>query len=196
MDISIRPATIDDASKIANIFQVSVRSLCTQEYLPAQIDIIASLFDAQSYREAIETEELDIFIAEAEDIVGFISLMPEEWRIGDLFIHPDFTRQGIATLLLDTLEKYAVQKQIFRLSVTASLTARSFYAVRGYQYQRDSFIAQNIPTVEMMKILTPHGSDSFEFGSYENNRKIEQYKLTNLRDLILFIFRLLFDKPS
>ncbi len=196
MDISIRPATINDASKIAEIFQVSVRSLCIKEYRQEQIDIIADLFDAKSYREAIETEELDIFIAETEDIVGFISLMPEEWRIGDLFIHPDFTRQGIATLLLDTLEKYALQKQIYRLSVTASLTARSFYSDRGYQYHKNSFIAQRIPTVEMTKILTSLGSNSFESNNSASNRKIEPYWFTNLRDLVLFTLKLLFSKRT
>jgi putative acetyltransferase len=49
---------------------------------------------------------------------------------------PSVARQGIATLLLDALEKLAAARGAKRLTVDASDTARDFFDKRGYKPQR------------------------------------------------------------
>ena len=177
MDVSIRLATAEDAEKIADIYVTSVKTLCTKDYTEEQIEIIANLLDVESYKEAIESNSTEIFVAVAEEIVGFASIIIDEWRIGDLFVLPDFTRQGIATRLINAVEKYALQEQIYKLSVTASLTGQPFYLACGYRYVRDSLIAEKINTVKMTKALSQSG----------NSRNSKRYKNPNvitLRDCL------------
>lgn len=187
MDVSIRPATAKDAEKIADIYVASVSTLCTKDYTNEQIEIIACLHDAESYREAIESNNIKIFLAVAKEVVGFASILIDEWKIGDLFVLPNFTRQGIATRLLNAVEKYALQAQIYKLSVTASLTARPFYSACGYKYVRDSLIAEKIETVEMTKPLS-------QFGNSRNSKRYRNPNVITLRDCFKFTIGLLFGK--
>ena len=189
MNVSIRLATVGDAVEIANIYATSIRTLCTEDYTDEEIEIIANLFDAESYREAIESCELDIFVAIAEEIIGFASIMVYEWRIGDLFVLPSFTRQGVATRLINAVENYALQEQIFQLSVTASLTAQPFYSACGYEYVGDSVIAEKIDTVEMTKSLT-------QPDNYRKRKSKTKSKVVTLKDCLNFSTGLLFGKSG
>ena len=111
MSISIRPAALEDVEEIANIVSMSVTSLLTEDYTTEQIRLVVDYYDAEFYLEALETNSRNIFLAEvAEKIVGFGSISENGRAIADLFVLPDYTRQGIATLLLKTLEQIALQK--------------------------------------------------------------------------------------
>ena len=157
MDIFIRPATSEDVEEMANIFVTCVKTLNIKDYTDEQIEIMVTFCDAQSYLEEIKTGG-SIFVAEAKSIIGFASLAKSRGHIDDLFVDPDYTRQGIGTLLLETLEQVALQKQRSQLSVMASLTARPFYLSRGFEYVENSKILDvatgiEIPGVDMIKIL-------------------------------------------
>ena len=157
MDISIRPATSKDVEEMANIFVTCVKTLNIKDYTSEQIEIMVTFCNAQSYLEEIEAGG-SIFVAEAKSIVGFASLAENRGHIDDLFVHPDYTRQGIGTLLLETLSRVALTKQRAQLSVTASLTARPFYLSRGFKYVKNSIIPDvatgiEIPVIDMVKIL-------------------------------------------
>lgn len=78
--------------------------------------------------------------------------------IADIFVLPEYTRRGIATLLLDKLEQIALQKGVSQLWAMASLNARSFYTARGFIYEKDSALIDaeteiRVPCVDMTKVL-------------------------------------------
>ena len=158
MDIFIRRATSEDVEEIANIFVSCVKTLNVRDYTDEQIEIMATFCDAQMYLEEIQAGG-SIFVAEAtKSIVGFACLAETRQHIDDLFVDPNYTRQGIGTLLLNTLEQVTFAKQKSQLSVTASLTARPFYLSRGFKYVKDSQIFDvatgiEIPVISMVKIL-------------------------------------------
>ena len=160
MEINIRQATVTDAEAIANILITSVRTLGSADYTAEQIEIIINLHNAESYSEEIETENVMILVAETETkIIGFGSIAENGRTIGDLYVLPNYTRQGIGTLLLLALEKIALQKGVSKLWVMASLTARSFYSSCGFQYEKDSALIDSeteikIPCVDMTKVLS------------------------------------------
>lgn len=157
MDVFIRQATSEDVEEIANIFVSCIETLNVKDYTNEQIEIMATLCDAQLYLQAIQQGE-SIFVAEAENIVGFASIAESRGHIDDLFVAPNYTRQGIGTLLLKTLEQVALTNQRSQLSVMSSLTARPFYLSRGFKYVKDSYILDvatgiQIPAIDMVKIL-------------------------------------------
>ena len=160
MNINIRPATVEDVDAIANIFVTSIRTLSSADYTNEQIETIVNLQNVESYLEEIKTKNIIIFVAETEaEIVGFGSISKNGRAISDLFVLPDYTRQGVGTLLLETLEQIALQKGVSKLWVMASLTAQPFYLSRGFRYEKDSALIDSetgikIPCVDLIKILS------------------------------------------
>ena len=160
MEINIRPARTKDLDAIANIFTTSVRTLGSADYTNEQIEAIIACFYEQSYLLEIEISVGTVFVAEAESIVGFASFNEGGKAINDLFVHPDYVRQGIGTLLLSTIERVALARQVSRIWVMSSLTGRPFYKSRGYEYVRDSVLIDastkiRVPCVDLVKVL--HG---------------------------------------
>ena len=49
-----------------------------------------------------------------------------------MFIHKEFQGKGIATILLNEIERYATARGIMRITSEVSLTARPFLEKRGY----------------------------------------------------------------
>ena len=53
-------------------------------------------------------------------------------KIRAFFVHPDWTRQGIGTLLLDTCERAAIAAGFSSLEMGATLSGVPLYKARGY----------------------------------------------------------------
>ena len=49
-----------------------------------------------------------------------------------MFVHKDFQGEGIATILLNEIEQYAITNGIIRITSEVSLTARPFFEKKCY----------------------------------------------------------------
>ncbi len=49
-----------------------------------------------------------------------------------MFVHKDFQGKGIATILLNDIERYAITAGITQVTLEVSLTARTFFEKKGY----------------------------------------------------------------
>jgi putative acetyltransferase len=133
MKISILLAKIAEKEEIIDLQTESLRILCAKDYKPPQIE---SLVRGQAL---LRFKKEAIFVAiYNEKIVGFSCINVENIEIYGLFVSPKFTGQGIATRLLETLEKIAIYKKHKFIYVNSSLTAKIFYSNRGYQIIRES----------------------------------------------------------
>jgi GNAT superfamily N-acetyltransferase len=56
-----------------------------------------------------------------------------------MFVAPDIQARGIGTLLMAEIERTARERNIRLLTVTASVTAETFYARLGFNAVRDSY---------------------------------------------------------
>jgi putative acetyltransferase len=74
--------------------------------------------------------------------VGFASLRGTD-HIQMLYVHPAVAGQGVATMLVDALEKLAGGRGAKSLSVDASDTAQGFFAKRGYTAQQRNSVTIN-----------------------------------------------------
>ena len=59
----------------------------------------------------------------------------DEYWILTVFVKPENHRQGIGTMLIQTIEKFASTLSINKLIVPASITAHRFYYNLGYRYK-------------------------------------------------------------
>ncbi len=132
---ALRPFLPADAPVLAEIYQASVEELTGEEYSPAQQAAWASLADDVAPFGERLAESLTLVATIGGSTVGFASLKDGDY-IDRLYVHPAAAGQGIATLLIDALEKLAAARGAKRLTADVSDTARAFFEKRGFAAQR------------------------------------------------------------
>ena len=74
--------------------------------------------------------------------VGFASLKGAD-HIDMLYVHPSAAGQGVASMLVDALEKLAGARGAKSLTVDASDTAEPFFTKRGYVAKQRNTVTLN-----------------------------------------------------
>ena len=133
-DLRFRLAAPPDASAILALKRAAIRELAETDYTDAQLDAWAPDDDALDvFETAMESDRFTVLLAELDgETAGYGVLNGPEARIDAAYVHPEYTRGGIATSLVQQLEMRARMRGIGELTVVASLTARPFYESLGY----------------------------------------------------------------
>jgi len=151
---SIRVAQETDVPVLQGLIEASVRGLQIDDYSPAQIDAaLRKVFGVDSQLIADGT----YLVAEnsAGEIVGcggwskrktlyggdvwvaredsLLNPAKDAAKIRAFFIHPDWARRGIGTLILEACEKAATAAGFTRFEMGATLTGVPLYRARGYR---------------------------------------------------------------
>jgi putative acetyltransferase len=132
--IALRPFLPTDALSAAAIFEASIGELAAEDYSDAQLAAWISSLDEESLAERLK-DQLALVATVGGEVVGFASLADNR-LIDMLYVHPEMARQGVATALIDALEKLAGARGAKALEVEASDTAEPFFRQRGYSPER------------------------------------------------------------
>ena len=128
----IRAALESDAVELKNLFQNTVLAINRRDYSQAEVEDWASCGDNLSnIEDMIKTHYFIVAVNQQSEIVGFSSITPQGY-LHSMFVHKDFQGEGIATMLLNEIEQYAITNGIIRITSEVSLTARPFFEKRGY----------------------------------------------------------------
>lgn len=131
-DFIIRPALQSDAVELKKLFQNTVLAINRRDYSQAEVEDWASCGDDLSnIEDMIKTHYFIVAINQQLEIVGFSSITPQGY-LHSMFVHKDFQGEGIATMLLNEIEQYAITNGIIRITSEVSLTARPFFEKKGY----------------------------------------------------------------
>ena len=131
-DFTIRIAQPSDALEIKDLFQDTVLNINKRDYSKAEVEDWASCGnDLSRIKEMIRTHYFIVATNQQSQIVGFSSITHQGY-LHSMFIHKDFQGKGIATILLNEIERYATATGIIRITSEVSLTARPFFEQRGY----------------------------------------------------------------
>jgi putative acetyltransferase len=127
----IRDARPDDTGELIALFKDTVRHVNLADYSPAQVAAWApDDIDAEAWRERQARNRT--LLAEIEgDIVGFAELQ-DGARVHMLYVQKDHQGHGIASALLARIETIAAHSGARGLTVDASVTARPFFAHKGF----------------------------------------------------------------
>jgi putative acetyltransferase len=131
---ALRPYLPADAPLLAEIFVASIEELAADDYDEDQRIAWASAADDEAAFAARLAGALTLVATVEGEAVGFASLAGGE-RIDMLYVHPDAARQGVATALIDALERLAAARGAKSLTVDASDTARALFERRGFSAQ-------------------------------------------------------------
>ena len=128
----IRAALQSDAVELKNLFQNTVLAINRRDYSQAEVEDWASCGDDLSnIEDMIKTHYFIVAVNQQSEIVGFSSITPQGY-LHSMFVHKDFQGEGIATILLNEIEQYAITNGIMRITSEVSLTARPFFEKKGY----------------------------------------------------------------
>ena len=126
--MDLRLCTQADLPAVLHLFRTSVHTLCRADYTPAQLSAWAPA-DTDEAPWARRLQCQTFLLAEEDgDLMGFASLEGDYLDL--LYVHPRHARRGVGTVLCDALERQCTGQ---RITVHASLTARPFFARRGYR---------------------------------------------------------------
>jgi putative acetyltransferase len=152
---ALRPFLPKDVKILLRITRASIETLAVDDYSDSQIDAwVAQFEDEERFANRLSTSltlvaTIDGFPA------GFITLKGTD-HIDLLYVAPGVVRRGVATSLIDAIEKLAQARGAKALHVDASDVAVPLFSRRGYEPQRRSSIALGdewLATTTMTKIL-------------------------------------------
>ncbi|WP_167406741.1 GNAT family N-acetyltransferase [Bradyrhizobium forestalis] len=138
---ALRPFLPDDVPVLAAIFTASIEQLTGDDYSEAQQEAWMAAAEDEEFGKRLAADLTLIATLEGSP-VGFASLRGND-HIRMLYVHPAVAGQGIATMLVDALEKLAGGRGATSLSVDASDNAQGFFAKRGYTAQQRNSVTMN-----------------------------------------------------
>jgi GNAT superfamily N-acetyltransferase len=172
----LRVATANDVAAIRTLIAASVRSLQVGDYSEAQREgALETVFTVDSQLIADGT----YFVAVAEDgtLAGgggwsfrktlyggdhqVEKIAPERLdaavdaaKIRAIFVHPDFARMGVGSLILAAAEEAAVAQGFKRFEMGSTVTGVSLYTLKGYrEVERREVPVGGGETIEVVRMV-------------------------------------------
>ena len=131
--VTLRPYRPEDCPALAALFYETVHTVNAAHYTPAQLNAWAPACgpDLAAWDKSFRAHRT--LVAELDGrLAGFGDLDPAAGYLDRLYVHKDLQGRGVATALCNALEEAAAGPVVTH----ASVTARPFFARRGYRVLR------------------------------------------------------------
>ena len=180
MQFEIKVAVNADIPAIREVIQASVRGLQAGDYTPAQIEgALTTVFTVDSrliadgtyllalhedriagcggwsYRKTLYGGDHQLETIESD----VLDPATEAAKIRAIFVHPDFTRMGLGSLILKAAEDAAAAAGFRRFEMGSTLTGVPLYSLRGYREKERIAVpvgpGEEIEVVRMTKEIKP-----------------------------------------
>jgi putative acetyltransferase len=139
---ALRPFLAADTPVLAAIFAAAIEELTGDDYSEAQQQAWASAADDEEQFGKRLGSELTLIATLQNSPVGFAALKGAD-HIDMLYVHPSAVGQGVASMLIEALEKLAGGRGAKSLTVDASDNAQEFFEKRGYVGKQRNTVTVN-----------------------------------------------------
>lgn len=138
LDLDLRAYRASDADVVRALHALAFRHLAASHHDEMQIAAHEALIMAPEYADDLARSNLMLaWHAEAGLVAtaGWLAMddRPRTARIRKVFVHPDWARRGLASLLVQTAECEAAKQGYPRLFVRANINAVPLYEKLGYR---------------------------------------------------------------
>ena len=134
--LTIRMARRHDAAELRDLFQDTVLTVNSQDYTQEEIEDWASCGNDLSHiDDMINSHHFIVALNRKSILVGFSSITPGGY-LHNMFVHRKYQRMGVATALLNEIERYARDTDIKTITTEVSLTARAFFENKGFAVEK------------------------------------------------------------
>ena len=139
---ALRPFLREDTPVLAAIFAAAIEELTGDDYSESQQQAWASAADDEEQFGKRLAGQLTLIATLRNSPVGFASLKGAD-QIDMLYVHPSAAGQGVASMLVEALEKLAGGRGAKSLTVDASDNAQEFFSKRGYVAKQRNTVTVN-----------------------------------------------------
>lgn len=127
----IRVATLNDLEAILYLFETTIRTTCSKDYTPEQIEAwTQSVQEKDRWRNKIAQQFF--LLAEIEGTLAGMGSLEHDNYIDILYVHPEYLRMGVAKAILSKLQEKANKQGCSILSSDVSFTAEPFFSKQGF----------------------------------------------------------------
>jgi len=177
MSFTIRPATTADIPVLRSLIDLSVRGLQSHDYTAIQLEL--ALKTVYGVDTQLIADGTYFVVEDGITVVGcggwskrktlfggdnwsaredsLLDPKHDAAKIRAFFVHPDWARRGIGTIILNACEQAAAAAGFIRLEMGATLTGVPFYAAKGYSALENVEVplanGESLPIVRMGKQL-------------------------------------------
>jgi GNAT superfamily N-acetyltransferase len=181
MSISLRRAVAEDVPRLGEVIEASVRGLQAEDYSPSQIEgalktvysVDSQLIGDGTYfvAEASESRDAPVIVgcggwSKRKTLYGGDQYAGREDSLLDpacdaakvraFFIHPQWARRGIGSMILDVCEEAACEAGFRRLEMGATLSGVAFYRAKGYvPVESQAVPLRNGETLQIIRMAKP-----------------------------------------
>lgn len=125
--------------EVISLFYNTIHSINIKDYSKKQVDVWASKnIDIKKFNKSL-LENFSIVAIKNDMIVGFGDINIEGY-LDRLYVHKNYQRKGIGTLICDNLEKNISYRKIITHS---SITAKPFFKSRNYIIMKKQYVKRN-----------------------------------------------------
>lgn len=141
-----------DCALMTKLFYDTVHTINAKDYTNEQLNAWATgSVDLKVWNNSFLAHNTLVAVIN-EEIVGFAD-MDNTGYLDKLYVHKDFQRRGIATALVNELERCAQKQGIFNFKTYASITARPFFEKQGYTVESENKVIRNGITLVNYKMI-------------------------------------------
>ncbi len=133
----IREYISSDCEQLAELFYQTVHTVNAKDYTQEQLRAWATGNVDLSILNKSFSEHNTLVAVKNDIIVGFGDIDSTGY-LDRLFVHKDYQRQGIATMLCNKLESGYI-----KITTHSSITAKPFFLQRGYRLLKEQQVVRN-----------------------------------------------------
>lgn len=154
--MNIRKYRPEDCNEVFELFYNTVHTVNLKDYSREQVDAWApGDVDARQWGKS-RLRHYSI-VAEQDGVITGFGDIDDGGYLSMLYVHKDHQGIGVATAILDELEKYAKDKNAKEITTHASITSRPVFEKRGYAVVSEQTVerkGQRLTNYHMTKIFS------------------------------------------
>ncbi len=136
IEIEIRTAVFDDIPNIVEMYRQTVFTVNAKDYTPAQIRVWADgAVNFPRWEAAIKDQYFVLAVIQGK-LAGFSSIAKDGY-LDFMYVSKDYQRCGVATSLLNEIERKAGEQNNPEIYSHVSKTAKGFFLKMGYVHKED-----------------------------------------------------------
>jgi len=155
-EIKLREFHSNDCKQAWDLFYSTIHSINRADYTDEQLDAWAPQdMDLNLWGQKLLRNSYSI-VAEQNSIIIGIGAADDNGYFDLLYVHKDYQRIGVATIIANDIENYFCRKDVHTITTNASITAKPFFMKRGYYVLKKQIVelrGQYLTNYRMEKIL-------------------------------------------
>ena len=135
----IREYKPTDCEDLVKLFYPTVHTINAKDYSQEQLKVWATdKIDLEVWNKSL-SEHFTVVAVENNIIVGFGDI-DNSGYLDRLYVHKDYQRRGVATIICDKLEQAV---KVNKIITHASITAKPFFEQRGFKVVKEHQVVRN-----------------------------------------------------